>query len=88
MKVTLTAQAEADLRAIGEWITRDNPARAVTFVAEDHGQYPLVRQAGMHSQVRRRNYKGYRIVYDVRSQANAVDVLFIHQGSRAYPQFP
>jgi plasmid stabilization system protein ParE len=31
MKVILTDAAEADLEAIGDWIERDNPERALTF---------------------------------------------------------
>jgi toxin ParE1/3/4 len=34
MKVILTDAAEADLEAIGDWIERDNPERALTFTHE------------------------------------------------------
>jgi len=34
MKVLITAEAEADLEAIGDYIARDNPARALSFVRE------------------------------------------------------
>ena len=34
MKLRLTALAEADLEAIGDWIARDNPMRAVSFIKE------------------------------------------------------
>ncbi|MDR1188300.1 MAG: type II toxin-antitoxin system RelE/ParE family toxin, partial [Bifidobacteriaceae bacterium] len=34
MTVVLTKIAEADLEGIGDHIARDNPARAVTFIAE------------------------------------------------------
>ena len=34
MIVEITAEAEADLEAIGDYIARDNPARAVSFVRE------------------------------------------------------
>lgn len=34
MKVRITRQATADLDAIAEWIGRDNPLRAISFVAE------------------------------------------------------
>jgi toxin ParE1/3/4 len=33
-RVELTADAEADLAAIGDWIAIDNPVRAITFVEE------------------------------------------------------
>ena len=32
--VEITATAEADLEGIGDYIARDNPARAVTFIRE------------------------------------------------------
>lgn len=34
MKVRLSAEAERDLEEIGDWIARDNPARALRFVGE------------------------------------------------------
>lgn len=34
MKVHITAEAEADLETIGDYIARDNPARTVSFVRE------------------------------------------------------
>lgn len=32
MKVVITAEAEADLEAIGDYIARDNPARVLSYV--------------------------------------------------------
>ena len=34
MKVEFTLAAEADLEQIGDYIARDNPARALSFVRE------------------------------------------------------
>lgn len=34
MKVLITAKAEADLEEIGDYIARNNPARALSFVRE------------------------------------------------------
>lgn len=34
MKVRLTREAEADLERIGDFITQDNPQRALAFIAE------------------------------------------------------
>ena len=34
MKIFITAEAEADLEAIGDYIARDNPLRAMSFVRE------------------------------------------------------
>lgn len=34
MKVFFSNQADRDLEDIGDWIARDNPSRAVSFVVE------------------------------------------------------
>ena len=34
MRVLITAEAEADLESIGDYIARDNPVRALSFVRE------------------------------------------------------
>ncbi|PZX36942.1 ParE-like toxin of type II ParDE toxin-antitoxin system [Roseinatronobacter thiooxidans] len=34
MKVQITAEAEGDLESIADYIARDNPARALSFVRE------------------------------------------------------
>ena len=34
MKIQITAEAEADLEAIGDYIARENPLRAISFVRE------------------------------------------------------
>jgi plasmid stabilization system protein ParE len=47
VKVLFTEAAESDLEAIGDWIAKDNPGRAMTFVRElrrscvDIGPRPL-----------------------------------------------
>jgi toxin ParE1/3/4 len=76
MKTSLTADARQDLRAIGRYIAGDNPARAVSFVAEleDAVQrlgdtpraFPLVPRYERHG-IRRRSYRGYGILYAVRN---------------------
>ena len=76
MKVSLTRDARNDLVAIGRHIAKDNPPRAVTFVAEleDAAQrlgempraFPLVPRYEHHG-IRRRSYHGYGILYTVRS---------------------
>lgn len=76
MKVSLTGDARNDLVAIGHHIAKDNPPRAVSFVAEleDVAQrlgempraFPLVPRYEHHG-IRRRSYHGYGILYAVRS---------------------
>ena len=38
MRITLSPLAERDLEAIGDYIAEDNPARALSFVAELRAQ--------------------------------------------------
>ncbi len=72
MTVVLSSQAVADLRSIGRFIARDNPARAVSFVRDlqaviarlvdlPHG-FPLVPRYERDG-IRRRSWKGYGILY-------------------------
>ena len=45
MHVTISLLAERDLEAIGDYIADDNPARAVTFVAELRDQCATIARA-------------------------------------------
>ena len=93
MIVRLTLAAEADLEAIGDWIARDSPSRAITFVAELHDAcmtlarlpegcalVPRYESAG----IRRRVYGNYLIFYRV--NVSTVEVLHILHGARDYEQ--
>ncbi|MCZ0964419.1 type II toxin-antitoxin system RelE/ParE family toxin [Paracoccus benzoatiresistens] len=74
MIVEITATAEADLEAIGDYIARDNPARAVTFMrelyhccvelAEVPFAWPVVPRYKQHG-IRRRVHGRYLIFYRV-----------------------
>lgn len=75
MIVELTATAETDLEAIGDYIARDNPARAVSFVRELHRScmdladmaeaYQVV-PGHEHHGIRRRVHGRYLIFYRIR----------------------
>lgn len=91
MIVVLTAEAESDLEAIGDYIAQDNPARALTFISEVREQcatladfpnrFPLVpRYEAMG--VRRRVFGNYALFY--RTEASRVTVLHILHGARDY----
>ncbi|MEJ5207672.1 MAG: type II toxin-antitoxin system RelE/ParE family toxin [Lysobacteraceae bacterium] len=91
MKVRLTQEAEADLEAIADWIARDNPGRAVSFMQELRAcclalgdaplAFPLVpRYADMG--VRRRVHGHHLVFYRV--EAGQVVVLHILHGARDY----
>ena len=45
MRVTISALAERDLEAIGDYIAADNPSRALTFVAELRAQCAAIAKA-------------------------------------------
>lgn len=84
MIVEITAAAEADLEGIGDYIARDNPERAASFVreifdrcleiAEMPNAWPLVPRYAHHG-VRRRVHGRYLIFY--RATAGRITVLHI-----------
>lgn len=91
MILHLSAQAERDLEHIGDWIARDNPARAITFIEEIRRacidltdfpeRFPLV--ARYESQgVRYRAIGNYLIFY--RAELGKVVILHVIHGARDY----
>jgi toxin ParE1/3/4 len=91
MIVVLTAEAEADLEQIADYIAADNPMRALSFVgelrelcerlAEIPKGFPLVPRYE-HVGIRRRVYGAYLIFYRVAE--GQVDVLHILHGAVNY----
>ena len=91
MRVRFSAEAERDLEAIGDWIARDNPARAVSFVgqlresclglAEFPNRFALVPRYERHG-VRRRVHGDY-LVFD-RVAADEVLVVHVLHGATDY----
>jgi addiction module RelE/StbE family toxin len=91
MKVVITTDALNDLEEIGDYIARDNPERARSFVAELVAKaqgladipkgFPLVpRYAGFG--IRRRAHGAYLIFYRV--EESRVTVIHILHGARDY----
>lgn len=91
MKVVLTDEALADLEAIADYIARDNPSRARSFVAELLAKargladmpeaFPLVpRYASLG--IRRRVHGNYLIFY--RADPARITVIHILHGARDY----
>ncbi|GGE27242.1 Plasmid stabilization system protein ParE [Gemmobacter megaterium] len=88
MKVVLTAEAEADLEAISDYIARDNPARALSYLRElyqlcldiaDMPQaWPVVSRYEHHG-IRRRVHGRYLIFYRIR--ADRITILHILNGA-------
>lgn len=90
MRVHLTEQAYADLVGIGEWIERDSPIRASTFVDELFDAcmqlgdmpkaFPLIAEKP-RSGIRKRVYGDYLIFYLIEE---SVKVLHVTHGARDY----
>ncbi|MBJ2151581.1 type II toxin-antitoxin system RelE/ParE family toxin [Paracoccus sp. IB05] len=88
MIVEITAAAEADLESIGDYIARDNPARAVAFIRElgrsclelaEHPEaWPIVPRYEAHG-IRRRVHGRYLIFYQL--HPGRVTVLHILNGA-------
>ncbi len=91
MIVYLSAQAEYDLEMIGDYIARENPARALSFLHELRAKclgladmperFPLVPRYEV-SGVRRRVHGDYLIFY--RIEAEKVVIVHILHGAQDY----
>ncbi len=91
MIVYLTAEAEADIEGMGDFIAQDNPQRALTFVRELRNKclslgdaplaFPLVPRYETHG-VRRRVHGNYLIFY--RAETERVVVIHVLHGARNY----
>lgn len=91
MKVILSAAAEADLEAIGDWIAQHSPARAAAFVRELRQQCAALADGPErfvlvprfeHVGVRRRVYGNYLIFYCI--GGDRVEILHVLHGARDY----
>jgi toxin ParE1/3/4 len=91
MRVAFTAEADADLERIGDWIARDNPRRADSFVEElvrkclqianAPKAFPLLPRH-TESDIRRRVYRDYLIFYII--LPDRIDVIHILHGATDY----
>lgn len=91
MKVVLAAEAVGDLERIGDWIARDDPDRARSFVtellemtgelAEFSERFPLVPRYAEQG-IRRRVHRNHLIIYRV--EAERVVVIHVIHGARDY----
>lgn len=88
MKVVITSAAEADLEGIADYIARDNPVRAVSFVRELYEccldiadmpeAWPIVPRYE-HHRIRRRVHGRYLIFYRV--SADCITILHVLSGA-------
>jgi plasmid stabilization system protein ParE len=91
VKVIFSRNAEQDLEDIGDWIARNNPERARSFVADlvrtckSTGRaprsYPLV-DGSRDPTLRRRIHANYLIFFDI--GAKEVEILHVIHGARDY----
>ncbi len=89
--VRLSAEAARDLEAIGDYIVRDDPARALGFVrelrtkclelADFPERFPLVPRYQSHG-IRHRAHGNYLIFYRV--EAKSVTIVHVLNGRRDY----
>ncbi len=91
MKVVFSDQAQADLESIGDWIARDAPRRAVSFVQElrrlchSFGAHPRRAPVArmMHGcEIRRAVHGSYLIYFQVDDGQDEVGILRIVHGAR------
>ena len=91
MKLRVSREAENDLRGIGEYIARDNPLRAESYVSEivakmrEIGVRPLTFPAreDLAPGLRARLHRPYLIVY--RIVEDTVEIARVMHGSRDLP---
>lgn len=93
MKVVFSQNAEQDLEGIADWIARDNPERARSFVADlvmackaigraPRG-YPLVDRR-RDPTLRRRIHGNHLIFFEIGSKE--IEILHVIHGARDYAQ--
>ena len=91
MKVVLSDAASIDLAAIADYIARDNPRRALSFVRELRvaalGLGDMPRMFSLvpryaHQDIRRRPFRNYLIFYRV--EADRVAIIRILHGAQDY----
>ena len=91
MRVEFSSEAKADLRAVGDYIARDNPRRAASFIRElrdvarrlgdtPHAYPTLPRY--QHLGLRRRPWHDYLILYRV--EEDRVLIVHVIHGARDY----
>lgn len=91
MKVRFTAEAKADLQQIGDYIAKDNPSRALSFIDELEQKcltiaasteaFPLVPRYEQYG-IRRRVHGSYLIFYRV--EAEQIVIVHVLHGAMDY----
>ncbi len=93
MKLIISGPARADLVNIGDWISRDSPRRAASFVRElDRRCHSLARQPARYPvavitngrPIRRCVHGAYLVFFEIERSSAIVRVLRIVHGARDY----
>lgn len=94
MKVVYATEAKDNIAAIGEWIARDDPTRAASFLidlrtaCEDLADFPNaypVLETDRDPPARKRVHGSYLILYEV---ADVVRILAVRHGARDPDRIP
>ena len=91
MRLTFTPLAAADLESIGDYIARDNPARARTFIAELRTRCHTIADAPLAFRARDelgpglRSYAHQKYVIFYRVEPDEVVIARILHGARDLP---
>ncbi|MEN3931801.1 type II toxin-antitoxin system RelE/ParE family toxin [Microvirga sp. W0021] len=96
MIVRILPEAEADLESIADYIARDNPRRALSFLMElrtaceslvDMAQaFPIVPRYARFG-VRHRVYGSYQIFYRIVVDEERIDIIHVIHGARSVDLF-
>ncbi len=91
MKVLVTPVAAKDIGNIGNWIAKENPKRAISFMLElrktceaigDAPKGSVVVQRYVQFEIRRKPYRDYLIFYRIKN--DVVEILHVVHGARDY----
>ncbi len=93
MRVVYTVQSRDDLRELGDWIAKDSPRRAQSFIADlrqkcrglsDYpARFPVIAERREVS-VRRLVHGDYVILFSIEEKPEAVVILRVAHGARDY----
>jgi plasmid stabilization system protein ParE len=96
MECIFSERAARDLKEIGDYIARDDPQRAVSYVQELRARgrkiagmpgAPLIVDQIGDLPVRKVLFGRYRIYYSWHHEQNVVVILHIRHGARSEPEF-
>ncbi|MBM3582184.1 MAG: type II toxin-antitoxin system RelE/ParE family toxin [Alphaproteobacteria bacterium] len=95
MRVTLSPLAERDLEAIGDYIAKDNPSRALSFIAELRARCATIAKAPRAYRARRELGEGLRscahgdyVIFFAAAKGRLTIVRVLHGAMDVAARFP